>query len=372
MRVALVGAGIVGVHVGVELARRGAEVILLEAGEPGGGTTRGSFAWIDASHPGLAQYLELRLLGLDGWRRQDQALGHPPWLHLGGSTIWTSDPAFEAELEEHCDRLRAGGWPPERITAAQARLHEPDLAIPPEVEAIYRFPGEGWVETAEAIAALLARADPDRLRVRTHAAVSDVRRNGSGRVTGVVLRGGEQLPADAVVTCAGRWTQSLLSTANVHVPMLTASAPGSRVPGLVARTTPVPTRINGVVLADGLLIRSEPGGGLLAHSDELDRTLTGEAAPPGVADELIERAARRVRGAEGARLRDDRVCLRALPGDLLPVVGWALDGLYAVATHSGVTLAPALAELVGDEVFGGRERPELSALRPDRFGAALV
>jgi glycine/D-amino acid oxidase-like deaminating enzyme len=154
--------------------------------------------------------------------------------------------------------------------------------------------------------------------------------------------------------------------------MLTAGEPGSPVPGLVARTTPVRARINGVVLADGLLIRSEPGGGLLAHSDELDRTLTGESAPPDASEELIALLAHRVHGAEDARLRDDRVCLRALPGDLLPVAGWALDGLYAVATHSGVTLAPALAELVCDEVLDGRERPELSALRPDRFGAALV
>jgi glycine/D-amino acid oxidase-like deaminating enzyme len=372
MRVAVVGAGIVGVHVGVELARRGAHVTLLEGGEPGEGTTRGSFAWIDASHPGLARYLELRLLGLEAWRRQDEALGRPWWLHLRGTTIWTSDPAAQAELEHQAQRLTDGGWPPARITPAEALHGEPDLAIPPGVEAVYRFAGEGWVHTAEAVAALLGRADADRLRLRTHAAVTELDRDGSGRVTGVFLQRGEQLGADAVVTCAGRWTQSLLSTADVHVPMLTAEEPGSRVPGLVARTTAVPTRINGVVLADGLLIRSEPGGGLLAHSEELDRTLTGEAAPPGASDELIARLADRVRGAGGARLRDDRVCLRALPGDLLPVAGWALDGLYAVATHSGVTLAPALAKLVCDEVLDGRERSELSALRPDRFGAALV
>jgi glycine/D-amino acid oxidase-like deaminating enzyme len=372
MRVAVVGAGIVGVHVGVELARRGADVTLLDGGEPGGGTTRGSFAWIDASHPGLAPYLELRLLGLDAWRRQHEALGHSAWLRLRGTTIWTSDPAAQRELEEHCERLRGGGWPPERITATEALRHEPDLVIDPGVEAVYRFAGEGWVHTGEAIAALLGRADADRLQLRTHAAVSGLLRDGSGRVTGVAIHGGEELAADAVVSCAGRWTQSLLSSADVHVPMLTAGEPGSRVPGLVARTTPIRTRINGVVLADGLLIRSDAGGGLLAHSDELDRTLTGETAPPGASDELIALLSRRVRGAERARLQDDRVCLRALPGDLLPVAGWALDGLYAVATHSGVTLAPALAELVSDEVLDGRDRPELSALRPDRFGAALV
>jgi glycine/D-amino acid oxidase-like deaminating enzyme len=37
-----------------------------------------------------------------------------------------------------------------------------------------------------------------------------------------------------------------------------------------------------------------------------------------------------------------------------------------------VTLSPALAELVSDEVLDGRERQELSEVRPDRFGAARV
>jgi glycine/D-amino acid oxidase-like deaminating enzyme len=53
---------------------------------------------------------------------------------------------------------------------------------------------------------------------------------------------------------------------------------------------------------------------------------------------------------------------------LLPVVGWALDGLYLVATHSGGTLAPALGELVAGEVIGQRELPALAPLRPGRFG----
>ena len=158
MRVAVVGAGIVGVHVGVELARRGADVTVLDRGEPGGATTRGSFAWIDASHPGLAQYLELRLLGLDAWRRQDRALGRPSWLHLRGTTIWTSDPGRQVELEHHAQRLAAEGWAPERMTVAEALRHEPDLLIGSGVETVYRFAGEGWVQTAEATAALLATA----------------------------------------------------------------------------------------------------------------------------------------------------------------------------------------------------------------------
>jgi glycine/D-amino acid oxidase-like deaminating enzyme len=43
-----------------------------------------------------------------------------------------------------------------------------------------------------------------------------------------------------------------------------------------------------------------------------------------------------------------------------------------VATHSGVTLAPALAELVASEVLEGSDREELRPFRPGRFGSVVV
>jgi D-hydroxyproline dehydrogenase subunit beta len=370
MRVAVVGAGIVGVHVAVQLARGGADVTVLDGGEAGGGTTSGSFAWIDASHPSLAPYLELRLLGLRAWQRQAVELGRPPWLSLGGTRIWTADPHSRAEIEAHAERLRAAGFRPQRRTVAAALASDPDLLVADEAESVYRFEGEGWVRTAPAVAALLERGQAAGLRARPYAEVRAFRRDAGGRIRGVVLDSGEELHSDVVISCAGRWTQSLLSTAGVDVPMLPPDAP--RVPGLVVRTTPIRSRVASVVLADGLLIRPDSGGRLLLHSDALDRGLTGTTAPPEMADELLAQLAPRVRGAAQAQVQDAWVCLRALPADLLPVVGWALDGLYVVATHSGVTLAPALGELVAGEVIDGRDSSELARFRPGRFAGSLA
>ena len=75
---------------------------------------------------------------------------------------------------------------------------------------------------------------------------------------------------------------------------------------------------------------------------------------------------RRMRHAEAATVEDAWLCRRAIPADRLPVVGWARERLYVVATHSGVTLAPALAELVASEVIDGAERDELA----ERIGVA--
>ncbi|MBV9004111.1 MAG: FAD-binding oxidoreductase [Solirubrobacterales bacterium] len=89
------------------------------------------------------------------------------------------------------------------------------------------------------------------------------------------------------------------------------------------------------------------------------------AEPTG--EELLARLVDRVRDTNRARVEAARLCLRTIPGDLLPIAGWALDRLYVVATHSGVTLAPALGELVAAELLAGEEREELARFRPGRF-----
>ncbi len=43
------------------------------------------------------------------------------------------------------------------------------------------------------------------------------------------------------------------------------------------------------------------------------------------------------------------------------------DAVYAVATHSGVTLGPLLGRLVAEELIDGRSSPLLATFRPDRF-----
>ncbi|MCS5654718.1 MAG: FAD-dependent oxidoreductase, partial [Dehalococcoidia bacterium] len=47
--VTVVGAGIVGSAIAYTLARRGAAVTVIDKGQPGGGATSHSFAWINAT-----------------------------------------------------------------------------------------------------------------------------------------------------------------------------------------------------------------------------------------------------------------------------------------------------------------------------------
>jgi glycine/D-amino acid oxidase-like deaminating enzyme len=79
-----------------------------------------------------------------------------------------------------------------------------------------------------------------------------------------------------------------------------------------------------------------------------------------------------VGGLDGAGVAGYRVCVRPMPADGRSIVGWlpGAGGLYVAVTHSGVTLAAHLAELITAELAGGTAPAELAPYRPGRFAAA--
>ena len=71
-RTAIVGAGVIGLACAHALRRHGEDVLLLDAGEPGGACSRGNAGWIVPSFstplpaPGLTAGVLLRMLHRDG------------------------------------------------------------------------------------------------------------------------------------------------------------------------------------------------------------------------------------------------------------------------------------------------------------------
>src|SRR5262249_16925980 len=136
--------------------------------------------------------------------------------------------------------------------------------------------------------------------------------------------------------------------------------------GLLGVTAPVPATIRRVVAAPDLNVRPDGAGRLLLHALDLD----GAARPdPERSAELVRRAGALVPRARGVRLDSVHVVARPLPADGRTVAGSAPgpEGLYVLVTHSGVTLAPLLAELAGAEIAEGSDEPVLRPFRPDRL-----
>ena len=362
VRVVVIGAGIIGAAVAAGLTRRGAQVTLLEERFPGAGTTGTSFAWVNARNKEPEPYFTLNHAAVHA----HHALEGGGFVATGHLECATGD-AHLAELLARVERLRDREYAVERITAGRAVSLEPGLATQPDGTEYVLFPEEGHVFPALLLARFLGEARDGGARVEIGAAAREIKSNAGG-VT-VILDDGGMRVADIVVACAGRWTDLL-----VDVPMLDPRVSGAVTNGFLVTTTAVPARLSRVLTTDRLNMRPDGAGRLLMQALDLDGAADPDL-PPGdeIGGEMLARLPDVLTATDGTRVEQARVGQRAIPADGLTVAGFTDPAarVYVVATHSGITLAPLLADLVAAEVLG-KESALLGPFRPGRFSAAVT
>ncbi|MCK2212307.1 FAD-binding oxidoreductase [Actinomadura sp. ATCC 31491] len=361
MRVVVIGAGVVGAAVAAGLTRRGAQVTVLEARTPGAGTSATSMAWVNANNKLPEAYFHLNHAAV---RAHHDLPGE--WFFPTGHLECAVSHQHKELLESRVTRLESAGYPVERVTARRARELEPDLVSPPG--AVYAFfPEEGHVHPMRLIARLLGEARDAGAEVVCGAEVTAIEAAEPGVRVGVA--GGGTYAADAVVTCAGRWTQGVAALAGAYVPMLDPARAGQLTNGFLVTTTPVPARLSRMITTDRLNLRPDGAGRLVVQALGLDgRAEPGVPVPDDVRQDILARLSAVLPAAEGAEAERAVVGHRSLPGDGLTVAGFADPArrVYTVATHSGVTLAPLLGREVAGELYG-EESALLAAFRPGRF-----
>jgi D-hydroxyproline dehydrogenase subunit beta len=377
----VIGAGVLGVCVAARLAGAGAAVTLLEQAQPGRAATWSSFAWLNANDKAPRAYHDLNHAGMRAWAALSARPGGAAWYRPAGNIEWAVSASGRAQLAARVRRLAAWGYPASLVDAAEAARLEPSLRLPgPGADArLAWFPGEGYLLTAPLVGQLtqlavdrgatLVTGEPGRV-VGLDAA--------GGAVQAVRTGAGQVIPADAVVCCAGRWAPQLAAMASVTspVPLVPWAVPGAAAPGLVVQAGPVtPPGPARVVHAPDVYLRPHADG--LVHLEAPDAAVdlhTPEADLRRWAEELLHRARRAVRGLDDASLVSYRVCVRPMPADGRSIVGWlpGASGLYLAVTHSGVTLAAHLAELITAELTSGTPAAELAPYRPGRFTATAA
>ena len=347
MTVVVVGAGIVGAAVAYELARAGAEVVLLDTSLPGSGVTGASFAWIGGPRGGDVPdgSSPLRRRVLAEYRRLEAEV--PGFeVRWSGALVWREEAGVDAPLLPH-ERL---------VGPAEIRRIEPHLAAPPE-RAVY-LETDGAVDPVAVTQALVAAARSAGARVLVNCAATALHMDGD-RVEGVRTSGGF-LPATTVVLAAGAGTPVLCSPLGFDLPVTPS-------PALLMRFAAPPGLVRTLVATPELEVREAGAGRLLVAAgyegevDERDLRRAGE--------QMRDRLAATFTGADDVRLESVRSGARPMPVDGLPVIGPVpgLVGGYVAVMHSGVTLAPAVGSLVAAEIVRGEPAAELAALRPDRF-----
>jgi len=364
-KIIVIGAGVIGASVAYRLARAGAEVTVLEATRPGGGTSGISFAWTNAHRKPPKPYHDLNVAGMKAHAALRDEFGATPWWHGGGSLEWEPDSGRAAQ-QDNVRQLQSWGYAAEWIDHRHLSELEPDIDLAAVGDApVAYFPDEGWLDPVPYVHAMLSTARRRHgATIILGARVADLILRGD-RVCGARLADGTPHEADMVVNCAGRWTNDVVREAGLHLPL----APTV---GLLVFTPPVATSLNRVVRGSVINARPDGAGRLMLHWDPTDATLGFDhPLSPSMpeARDLVRRVRQLLPGIGDVEPEAVRIALRPIPGDHLSAVGPVprIAGYYVAVTHSGVTMSPFLGHCVADEIMFGQTRTELADFRPARF-----
>ena len=420
MKVAVIGGGVIGLSVAWSLARRGADVVVLERDRCGAAASEGNAGWVT---PGLAAPLpapgvmrQAARWMLDGDSplliRPRADLGFLRWSvgfarscrpspHRAGTAATM---ALARDTTAHFDLLRAEGVGFEMHADGLLYLVRDEAALDGWLRAYGELERLGFdgdvrpLDRSELVAlepavgdavraGLLAGRErhvrPETLTaglcadlvgrgvdVQEDVAVRALRppgSNGHGDRWRVEADGGA-IDADRVVVAAGVWSAALLRTAGVVIPLeaakgysVTATAPGTR-------------PLRPLYLTEAKIGASPFDGGGLRLAGTLELAGIDTRLNMRRVDAVVRAAQPYLRDWRPAGARADWTGLRPVAPDGVPIVGEARPGLFVATGHAmlGVTLAPSTGEALAPVVLGHGPSPSLASLGPERFGRSAA
>jgi glycine/D-amino acid oxidase-like deaminating enzyme len=365
--VIVVGGGILGATTFWELAREDVDVLLLDAGRVGGGSTARSAA-IVRCHYSNGEVVRMALRSREMLRQLPLRLDCDPvytrtgWLFLVDEQD-ASLAVANAEMQE------AEGLESVDVEDLQAVLPGVD-----ERGIAYALlePESGY---ADPVATTKAYADAG---VRAGGVVRESTRVdelvvGAGTLRGIRVSG-ELLECDALVLAAGPWSTALAATAGVELPLEI-----TREQDILFETAPEPTIPCAVSSqVDRVYLRPDGEGRLLAgrgfpkEYEHVDPDAYDEHLDDAFADDVHARLAARLPRLAGARTAGGRAGLYDVTPDWHPLLGpvEGVEGLHLACGGSGhcFKLGPAIGELVANELMGRKlQHAEVATFALSRF-----
>jgi glycine/D-amino acid oxidase-like deaminating enzyme len=348
-----------GASIGYHLAKRGAQVTILEKQRPGSGATEKSFAWINATFSKQPRsYYDLNLFGIAGWRRLTEELASDLQIQWGGSVQWFGPGTGEAEkLRSDVRAHQQWGYPTHLVDEAEIRRLLPSIE-PRQVGAGCLSEIEGTLDPMQALGVLLKHAQRFGAQLVYPCEVTGISVAGD-RVRSVQTTKGP-MAADILVLASGIDTPRLAGMLGVNVPLKESV-------GLLAHTTPQPHMLERLALAPGSHIKQNPDGRLVTGTDFSSAAILDTSPEFGM--KLLHNAERFLDRLKGAQLETVTLGHRVLPEDGHPVVGFVerRANLYIAAMHSGITLSPLIGQLAALEILDGATVDLLKPFRPARF-----
>ena len=208
--VIIVGAGVIGMGIGWQLARHGVQVTLLDRGAAGAGASSAAAgmlaptAEVKFEEHGL---IALNRQSLDLYRDFTAEVESASGLSIDYRAQGTLVVGLDRDDVEALDRMLAFqhslGMEAARLSGDQAREIEPSLS--PNVHGAVWCPGDHQVDPRALVRALRAALTHAGAELREHATVARLATEGA-QIRGVVVESGELVEGDCVLLATGAWT----------------------------------------------------------------------------------------------------------------------------------------------------------------------
>ncbi len=365
--VVIVGGGIVGLSLAFALARRGADVLVLERMRVGAGAAGVAAGMLAVAGEAEYETLELARLAVESRRlypefvrAAEQASGLACGLRQDGTLVVALGRDDEEELERLRHFQQRLGLSSTWLDGDQTRAEEPQLS--PRVTAGLLAPEDHQVNPRAMLVALEQAVKTLGGQVLTGRQVTGFEVEG-GRLARV--RGREfAVRCEAAVLAAGAWSSTGLAWPGSPIAVRPVKGQLVRVrgPALLRRVIRAPS-VYLVPRQDGELVV-----GATMEEQGFDATPTA-----GAVMDLLWQARLVVPAVYDLELAEANTGFRPATRDHLPLIGPAdVPGLYIATGHfrHGVLLASVTAVLLADLILDGRASPLLTPFAPERLWGA--
>ncbi len=371
-KVAIIGAGVIGLGIAWRLASRGLSVTVFDRGAAGTGASHAAAGMLAAcaeAEPGEEALIALGRESQARWpgfaEEVRRASGIDVELRQEGTLAIALTADDQARLHHHLEFQLKLGLPLQWISAAETRRREPHLAG--KLAGAVWSPEDHQVENRKLAKALYVAAEAAGALIREHTPVGEISTAGP-RTDGIILADGTKFAADVVVLAAGAWSRSIGGLA----PELRPPVRPIKGQMLALRMDPSSPLLRHVLWAPGVYMVPRKDGrmicGATVEEKGFDTTLTA-----GGVLTLLEAAWRAIPAIEELPIEEMWVGHRPGSRDDAPILGPApLEGLvYATGHHrNGILLTPVTADAIAQLILEGSVAPAIRSFGIDRFAPA--
>jgi glycine/D-amino acid oxidase-like deaminating enzyme len=362
----------------MQLASRGARVVVLERERLGNGST-GRAAGLLGQLRGNVEHTRMLIDGVQIVRRLEKTAGVEIFVQTGSMRI-AETPERAAEIVALVEMGKSIGFGIDRLSTADVARRLPYMRTDDVIEACY-CPTDGHIQPAELVSAYLKVGRERGVVYKTQTPVTDILVDG-GRVRGVNAVDG-QYHAPVVVNAGGPWSY-------LNAEMAEAVLPTAAIGHYYLTTRPDPAhpvdRHSPAVRDRHLRLYTRPeGGGLIVGIYDAEPELHDMRRLPADFDMSRMKAARDsiqvARLLEAANERfpwiNERTAMSITTGimtftpDARPFCGKMpdVDGLYHCSGFSGhgIVQSPAIGLIMSQLILDGQSAYDCESIEADRY-----